>query len=148
MGTFPLHVDGAHRSIPPRWVLLLGVEHSDRPTLVVERSLLQFESDEIELLRRGTVLVENGRRSFLTTLLPGDQQFLRFDPCCMRPASRSGEEAWRIVRTKLDAARPEQVVLQSGQLLVLDNWACLHGRGLGTHDHSRTLLRVTVEAPE
>lgn len=148
MGSFPLHVDGAHRLIPPRWLLLLGVEPSRRPTLVVERSKLHLEREEIELLKRGTVLVKNGRRSFLTTLLDGGQRFLRFDPCCMQPASRSGKEAWRILSARLNGVRPIELVLRAGQLLLLDNWACVHGRGPGTDDHTRTLFRVTVEAHE
>jgi hypothetical protein len=139
-------VDGAARQVPPRWVLLLGVERSERPTRVVERSSIKFSPNELEILRRGTVLVTNGRHSFLTTLLDSRLQFLRFDPSCMRPASRSGARAWTILLSKLDRCEVQDVLLEPGALLVLDNWSCLHGRGPGSGDCSRTLLRVAVEA--
>ena len=150
---FPFHTDGAHRRIPPRFVLLRLADgaHSARPTLVCTFSNLSLSTEHIQTLMRDVWIVRGNRRPFLSPILSDaavhGYTLLRFDRFCMKPASARSERSAQILEFALEKANPVEVTWASNRALVLDNWRALHARGEGPLDRNegRILERVSVQ---
>lgn len=148
IGLFPLHTDGAHWEIPPRYILLSSVgQDTRRGTSVIDgRAVLsRMTSDEVGLVRRGVVVTRSGRRSQLVSIV-NERGFLRFDRGCMIPASLSGRDSMRIMSNMLDKEIVTRVGWEKSSILIIDNWRCVHGREPAPvgGDDDRSLLRITV----
>jgi alpha-ketoglutarate-dependent taurine dioxygenase len=148
-GSFPMHTDGAHWLLPPRFVVLVCVSPGTRP---VPTTLLRFRdlalnTDERVRLEATPFLVRNGRRSFYSTICSASRPFIRFDEGCMVPQDTAGQEILRVVGHRSREAAFVPIDWRTGDFLVLDNWNVLHGRGLGDTEASpdRKLLRVSVQ---
>ena len=147
LGSLPLHTDTAHWAIPCRYLVMTCAELGPvpTPTILLDGWRVLLSEPEASACRRAVFLVRNGRRSFYGSIMDGGREFLRVDPGCMTPLERDGEVA-------LDAfsrGRHEKVLHRHdwkiGEILVIDNWRVLHGRGSGkTTAHGRILLRAMV----
>lgn len=85
LGTLPLHTDGAHHAVPPRYVLLRATTPSSCATTVIDSHQIDWQPAEREVLSRGALAVTGGPHGFLTTILAST--WFRFDEGCMRPAN-------------------------------------------------------------
>jgi hypothetical protein len=84
-GAFPFHTDGAHHEKVPHFLFmrLVEPERSSRKTLLLDfRGALNENSNQV--LRSEMWRVRGGARPFLSPIVGDD--FLRFDPCVMKPA--------------------------------------------------------------
>jgi hypothetical protein len=148
-GAFPLHTDAAHLTKPPRFSALgcQAAGSSPVPTVLVHYDSLGPAESTAADLSAAPFLVSNGRRSFYSTTCDEKEMRVRYDRGCMRPASsRSAKLAARFdhawSRAPMHIHR-----CAAGDILVLNNWRVLHGRGLGAGMPSsdRTLSRVTIQ---
>jgi Taurine catabolism dioxygenase TauD, TfdA family len=149
MGGFPLHTDGAHLAAPPRYILL-GCERagsSSMPTVLVGFDDLGLTASETRALSAAPFLVNNGRRSFYTTIADEKRMMVRYDRGCMRPATPHSARIAERMEAALASAPVKVHHWSEGEILVLDNWQVLHGRGLGPAEapSDRVLLRVSVQ---
>ena len=147
-GAFPLHTDTAHWRTPAHYVLLRAAAVDDpcRPTLILDSRSLQLNASDRCLLKRAVFAVRSGRSSFLTTIVPGDEQFFRFDRDCMFPKSPSAVRALSILASAETSCPVIEIHWAANRTLVLDNWRFLHGRsgGDGKDTDNRLLHRVLV----
>ena len=146
---FPLHTDGAHHARPPRFIAL-ACEHAGSnpvPTVLTRFWEVMLDRREIAELGAAPFLVRNGRCSFYTTISEKAGILVRYDRGCMEPATiQSGELAARLDQALLQA--PWHIHdWRMGDILVVNNWRVLHGRGkdAGEASSDRTLLRVSIQ---
>lgn len=153
-GLFPFHTDLAHSSSPPRFVLLRA-EHADHTgcqTLLHDLKRLPLTSADYQLLVHSPFLVRGGSRPFLSAILnraPRSRDvIIRYDPCCMTPASRPARNAQLLLTRKTTEVRPVQIAWYRDRTIVLDNWRVLHARTpahrVRFQGRVRTLRRVLV----
>jgi hypothetical protein len=147
--SFPLHTDGAHRIQPPRFIVLVCASPGTSP---VPTTLLRFQdlwvtASERARFEAAPFLVRNGRRSFYSTIFSRSRPFIRFDAGCMMPQSSESAATAKLMAHRANETGFTLVHWQTGDVLVVDNWNVLHGRGLGLSEASsdRKLLRVSVQ---
>jgi Taurine catabolism dioxygenase TauD, TfdA family len=149
VGSFPMHTDGAHQLQPPRYVVLVCASpgKSPVPTTLIRFRDLQVSASERSQLEATPFLVRNGRRSFYSTICSRSRPFIRFDPGCMIPQGFESEASIRLIAHRAREVGFTLVYWRAGDVLVIDNWTVLHGRGLGISEASsdRTILRVSVQ---
>lgn len=148
-GTFPFHTETAYWRHPARYVLLYCVNPGagGRPT-VVKDVLAPLSVRDLKALSSELWVVGKRRRPFLTCLVEavGSRVRLRFDADCMRPVDQ-GAVGRALMAEALDDATPVAVEWHSGDLLILDNFRVVHGRGSSlVPDEDRHLQRVLVAA--
>ncbi len=148
LGALPLHTDTAHWTVPCRYIILACVEVGSvrTPTLLVDSRDASFSKDECLLLRSSIFLIKNGGRSFYTSLIDSRRDFIRIDPGCMEPISESSVTAMRLYDIERQRRRFITWDWHEGDVLVIDNWRVLHGRGNNVpSDQRRKLLRVYAQ---
>jgi hypothetical protein len=149
MGPLPLHTDGAHHVVPPRWVLLRKVAGSDAlgQTRLVRTDELRSGHLLRERLLRATCVVRDGPRAFAARVLAEGHgyAYLRWDPGCMTPTGPSDERAIREM-VRFLSERCESHDWLDAHALLVDNWAVLHGRSRVrvSYGGRRALERVLV----
>jgi hypothetical protein len=121
-------------------------------TAPVPTSLLRFRDlhateHERALLEAAPFLVRNSRRSFYSTICSPLRPFIRFDEGCMAPQSKEGEASAKLIARRATEVGVTAVHWRIGDVLIIDNWNVLHGRGLGDTQASsdRKLFRVSVQ---
>jgi alpha-ketoglutarate-dependent taurine dioxygenase len=137
-GPQPMHTDGAYFRNPPRYVMLrcespgesqccTNLWSLDQNALVATRAK--------SLLRPGWIARGGGRRlAFYTQVLNRTQNgrfFVRFDPCCMTPPYSDKGQIQEVVTVLEGYSDIREFKWFRGKVLVIDNWRCLHGRGVG-----------------
>lgn len=140
----PWHVDGAHWSVPPRFLVLgcQSVAGKDAPTTQL------FRMRDVELLsaphaHREPFVVRNGSGSFYSTVSSRDRDWVRFDPGCMTPLTDAGRSLAAGLRLAGD--RPFfDFAWKAGDILVIDNWTMFHRRSCQSGLGRRTLIRISV----
>ena len=149
LGAFPMHTDGAHLPQPPRFVVLVCASPGTAP---VPTTLLRFRDlhateHERALLEAAPFLVRNGRRCFYSTICSRSRPFIRFDEGCMVPQGNEAQASARLIAQRATEAGVTVVHWRPGDVLLIDNWNVLHGRGLGDTQASsdRKLFRVSVQ---
>jgi alpha-ketoglutarate-dependent taurine dioxygenase len=146
-GAFPFHTDSATHEKAPRLIFLRLVDNSssDRPTVIVDPLLLSSEAQRRKL-QNDVWVINGGTTAFYSTLLTRapDGMCLRYDPHCMRPAHARFVESQAVIESLISKAEVHTVDWVANQLLVLDNWRVLHGRGCTAsgEDRNRLLERV------
>jgi hypothetical protein len=145
---FPLHIDTAHWKTPCRYVLFACYKTgtSAAATHVMPWSRFRLRSSDRELLSQGIFLYRNGLNSFLGSVLTAKQPFPRIDLGCMEPMNRAAKHASARLTKILTTADPHEICWAAGDVLVIDNWACLHGRARVLDTSDRELLRLLVAA--
>lgn len=144
----PLHTELSHRPIPCRYLLLgcINTGTSDVKTVLLDWRTLSFSSDELSALESAPLLIRNGRRSFYGTILPPDHKYLRYDPCCLEAVDERGKWALKVVETQLAKGFAHNHLWKQGQILIIDNWRMLHGRGASSNSTGRQLARILIDA--
>ena len=152
-GAFPFHTDLAHYSSPPRFVLLRAAQAAGmvRPTLLQDFQRLPLTSTDHQLLAHGPFLTRSGPRPFLSAIVdrvPGlPAVVIRYDGCCMTPASSSARTAELLLARKMNELEPVQIDWHRGRTIVLDNWRVLHARAStqpSSYPETRVLQRILV----
>jgi len=147
-GALPLHCETAHWIVPCRYIVLgcLEVGCVDTPTILLDGSDLDFSNEERLLARSATFLVRNGARSFYASLIDNHRAFVRIDPGCMEPIGGAGVEAMALYCYERHRRKAVSFSWNTGEILIIDNWRVLHGRGnRQPADLNRRLLRAYVQ---
>jgi len=146
LSTLPMHIDTAHYLRPARLLIIGCVKPglSKTTTRLLDTRKLEFTSDELALLISAPMLVRSGKRSFYSTILGRDRSYFRYDPGCVEPVDKRGEEALAIMGLAISRSKVEDYEWYSGDILVIDNWRMFHGRTQAATD-GRFLLRISVE---
>jgi len=143
---FPLHSEAAYWPLPPRYVVL-GCENpgsGHRPTTLWNSST-HLSGELLDCLAKEIWIVSRIHRPFLTTVFDPASNCFRFDPVCMRPVKASSIAA-KGLSTAIENAIPFDVAWDVGDILIIDNYRLLHGRGRSTvPDDDRKLIRVLVQ---
>ncbi|TYR36433.1 hypothetical protein FY036_01000 [Mesorhizobium microcysteis] len=148
LNALPFHVELSHRPRPCRY-LLLGCIDPGSPsavTMLINWRTLGFSPEELRLLEGAPILVRTGRRSFYSTIISSDRTFLRYDPGCLEAVDERGQAALRLVAHRLIGGSPETHHWRRGDILIIDNWRFLHGRGPSDQDSGRRLARILINA--
>lgn len=148
LNTLPFHVELSHRELPCRYVLLgcIATGKSCSSTKLIDWRNLGFSSSELSFLEQVPILVRNGRRSFYSTILNSERTFLRYDPGCIEAIDKRGEIAIQLVEKRLGSGIVFEHKWCQGDILIIDNWRILHGRGASKSGSERRLLRALIDA--
>lgn len=148
LSALPFHIELSHRPRPCRYVLLGCIEPGPLAsvTMLLDWRTLDFAPEELQLLEDAPILVRAGRRSFYSTLLSSDRGFLRYDPGCLEAVDDRGWAALQLMERRLAGAVPEVHYWRRGDILIIDNWRVLHGRGPSEQGSGRRLARVLTDA--
>jgi Taurine catabolism dioxygenase TauD, TfdA family len=147
-GALPLHCDTAHWIIPCRYIVLacMAVGSVRTPTLLVNAHDPNFSGEERLLARSKCFLVRNGRKSFYASIVDSKRSFVRIDPGCMEPVTEASATAMRLYDFERQRSRIISFDWKAGDVLIIDNWRMLHGRGNETAaDSERQLVRAYVQ---
>jgi hypothetical protein len=146
LGELPMHMDTGHYLRPARFLLIGCVDpgSSRTQTRLVDTRNLKFAADKLALLHSAPLLVRSGRHSFYSTVLDRVRPYFRYDPGCMEPIDRRGEEAMATMRAAVARSPADLHDWRGGDILLIDNWRMLHGRTPSAADE-RLLLRVSVQ---
>ena len=147
LGPLPFHCDTAHWLVPCRYVVLAcqatGTVRS--PTLLLDTRELHLSGSERALASSAVFCVRSGRRSFYASILDATRPFLRIDPGCMEPIGEDAVEAIKLFSRERERTTALAFDWAAGDILVIDNWRVLHGRGNEAEaDIGRTLVRAYV----
>lgn len=143
----PLHTDTAHWPTPCRYLVMAcaAVGPVSTPTTLLDGQLVKLSEVEATACDRAVFLVRNGRHSFYGSIKRRDRAFVRVDPGCMSPLSSDGELAIRAFGAERHESALYRHEWKVGEILVIDNWRVLHGRGDGAGtEPGRVLLRAMV----
>lgn len=148
LGPFPLHCDTSQWITPCRFVLLACANPGTVPipTLLLDTHEVTLSPYEQEIGTTSVCLVLNGRNSFYSSVLSKRRQFIRYDPGCMTALDGKSQKAMGLYSHVARKDYVREVCMDAGDILVLDNWRILHGRGECTQvASSRILLRSLVK---
>ncbi|MEG3159426.1 TauD/TfdA family dioxygenase [Sphingomonas sp. LB2R24] len=133
VGQFPFHTDLAHWSVPPRYLLLRCVRgYADVPTLMLDgRAIGAIMGNEA--LGRALARPRRPQHGELRLLrlrqTVGPDEIIRWDSVYLTPASRVGVLAFETFQSLIHEAKPQPAVMvNDGDVLVIDNWRMLHAR--------------------
>jgi hypothetical protein len=146
LDALPFHAELSHRPRPCRYLLLGCIEPGSPSamTMVLDWRTLDFSPEELHLLEGAPILVRSGRRSFYSTILCPDHAFLRYDPGCLEAVDERGRIAMKLVEQRLASGAPETHEWRRGDILIIDNWRALHGRGPSDRGSGRRLVRILI----
>ena len=147
-GSFPPHTDTAYWRQPARYVLFRCVNagKARRVTRIFYTRDWQLSRADESLLCRAVWKVK-AVRPFLASFAQrkDDQLLFRFDLDCMVPMSNDAQAALDLFRSCLVASRQITIDWSEGDVLVIDNWRCIHARGMAiVRDEDRVLERILV----
>jgi alpha-ketoglutarate-dependent taurine dioxygenase len=152
-GAFPFHTDCAYYTVPPRFVLLRMGEgcSTDRPTYLLDSQSLSLSPSQQEAARRVLFGVKGAGRPFLSPIFvsrPANKTaYVRYDPVCMRPLTKSAVEVASFVTHASELATPIPIYWSEETTAIIDNWRMFHARGSSElRLEQRLLQRVTVTA--
>lgn len=145
-GQQPWHIDTAHWIEPARYIVLACkvVGNNSCPTEIVKWSDIQLSKNESELFETEPFLIRNGSKSFLSTIINSTRKFIRYDPGCMEPISSDAKEALNIISQKAEKVKAS-IYWNVNDILIVDNWSCLHRRSNAQNSENRIILRSTIK---
>ena len=115
------------------------------PTILLDSQVVTFTDSEAAACTSAVFLIRNGRRSFYGSVKDRGRPFIRFDRGCMEPLTAEGAELEGVFDRARNAETLHQHDWKRGDVLVIDNWRMLHGRGTDTNTApGRVLLRAMV----
>ena len=145
-GPFPLHTDGASWATPPRYLILgaATATYTSAATVICQVPILT--RDAADRVCDGVFVIRHGANSFFGSISRTGRRYTRYDPACMRPIDEMSHSALALF-SSLVAAQPRHLIKwRTGDVLVIDNWRTLHGRGPSIDsDGLRVLLRLYAE---
>lgn len=147
MGAFPMHTEAAYWREPARYVFLFCVTpgRGRRPTVLLDITP-RLSSQEVALLATELWVVGRTRHPFIAPVLDfvRSRPRLRFDLECMKPAQRRSRSEV-LLRRLVESEERVQIEWKRHDLLIIDNFRTLHGRGVAdAPDPDRHLRRVLV----
>jgi len=113
------------------------------PTILLDSRDVSFTEREAAACSSAVFLIRNGRHSFYGSITAQNRPFIRYDRGCMEPLSPDGAEVADVFSLAQNAGKTYQHDWQRGDILVIDNWRTLHGRGV---DRQTALGRVLLRA--
>lgn len=132
---FPPHTDLAHWAAPPRFVGLRCVHGAVDVTTRLWDGKALLSSVGVEALRRALVQprrpLRNGKQllRLLERNADSHEYMLRWDSLYLRPATRWSEQVFaESLRHLSSVASIDVMLLDAGDMLIVDNWRVLHGR--------------------
>lgn len=146
--SLPLHTDTAHWPRPCRYLVIACEDPGpvSTPTALLDSARVKMSEDDDLRCKTEVFLVQNGRQSFYGSILEAGRPFVRLDQGCMRALTRAGNAALRTFDAMPNRMPTYLHSWEAGDILVLDNWRVLHGRGNGGQtSEGRVLLRALVE---
>ena len=145
LNEIPLHSDQSHKPVPCRY-LVLGCLDADGATStnMLKWRKLNLSEDEWRLLEQAPILVDNGRLSFFSTILPANRSYMRYDRACLRARCNRGKTALTLLEHRLSEECPTSHFWRRGDILLIDNWNTLHGRAASTQSN-RCLARMMFD---
>ena len=143
----PFHTDGAFRITPPRHLIFECLDPGEVlcSTEIWALNWVRLIHDRPTILREPPWLVRQSRSAaFYTQVLACTGTtggLIRFDPCCMVPVQEAVEVGRETMAAIECYSRLVQIDWAIGDVLVIDNWRCLHRRADATRSPSRCLRR-------
>lgn len=146
LDNFPLHCDTSHWVVPCRYVLLSCKKASDIPvsTKLLDTLNMNLSLSDKQLALSSVFLIKNGRKSFYSSILSSSRDFIRLDPGCMYALDDDGKKAMEVYSYAKQKAKIIEINWQRADILIIDNWRVLHGRGASPKLDCK-LLRVHVK---
>jgi Taurine catabolism dioxygenase TauD, TfdA family len=146
----PMHTDAAYFPIPPRYIMFECIEPGETAcqTHVWTFDWNKLLKDQPDILVQPGWIARGERKApfncqVLTTTSNG-RKFLRFDPLCMTPPSNLVNTA-AVSDALCRYANRINFSWRKGDILIVDNWRCLHARGVGAdRAPSRRLRRWSI----
>lgn len=135
LASFPLHTDLAHWVTPPRFVLLRAVVGSaEVSTNLLDGTAMIRDIGSVTLARS---LVRSRRpiRGLynllrILELKDSGERLIRWDERYITHASPAGMLGIKAIKEWVSGAHTQKIFLSNpGDILVVDNWRMLHGRG-------------------
>lgn len=125
LSAFPFHTDGAHRIIPPKWLILEynGLKPSNSATTLLDTLDLQNDQVNENFFFNEVYLVTGGRISFLTTLINKTQYkspIFRWNSLIMKKLNSKGNDNLNV----FDRSNSHRIEWTKGKILVIDNHCC------------------------
>lgn len=148
LAPFPLHTDTAYWYRPARYIILgcSAVGDWAVPTILFDHEQLPILNESKSLLQSAPFKIANGRRSFYAPILDRNLAFFRYDRDCMAPATPSASQIVHELSRQLSPEGTYQHFWQAGDIMIVDNWRLLHGRGTDAQvPKNRVLLRATIK---
>lgn len=147
LNPLPLHTDTAHWPVPCRYLVIGCVEPgpAPAPTVLLDVRRARLTVDDVSLCRRTPFLIRNGRHSFYGSILEDAREFIRIDRGCMTPISKHGHTALDAFNAEKHEDALHRHSWSCGDILVIDNWRVIHGRGGERTAPGRVLLRAMAQ---
>jgi alpha-ketoglutarate-dependent taurine dioxygenase len=147
LGQFPWHSDGAVDRDPPRYILMRAsiVTEDSATTEVLDLRSLN-EGETLKKYSRLPLLVKTRNLSYVAPFVMRRNGAIcaKWDPLRTTPTGKRAEE----FLTEVPAAHPSAVHhWQPSDVLVIDNWRCLHRRSAATVG-PRVIHRIVVKSRE
>jgi hypothetical protein len=144
LGQFPWHSDGAVDRDPPRFVLLRAetVDDQSATTDVLDLSSLR-DGQLFKTYSRLSCEVKTREYAYMAPFVTQrhGRSCAKWDPLRMRPLGRCASD----FLTDVTGAKPtERHRWTSGDLLIIDNWRCLHRRSEAS-TRPRVIQRIVVK---
>jgi alpha-ketoglutarate-dependent taurine dioxygenase len=132
----PRHTDAAYVPEPPRYTVLQCLAEGERPcpTWLWPMDTARLRKDRPHELTDPIWVVQGGGYGafYCTAMDVHDSAVrLRYDPLCMRSIVRHSETVAAAEAAIDNYSIRAEVVWESGAILIVDNWICLHARGDG-----------------
>jgi hypothetical protein len=147
LGVFPFHTDAAHHALPPDMITMRLAPESVSWTSTLVVDSWSFLGEDVARFQGGSWLISAGRQRFYASILVrrGSRHLLRFDPGCMKPVSTRAEEVHSALLSAIGAAVPAEIRWRRNEVLLMNNWRCLHGR-TAVGAPGRALERVLIRS--
>lgn len=142
----PMHTDRASEPTPPRYLALQCLERGEVscPTYVWVLDSARILAERPQILTSPVWVFHDGVNApFYSAIVGSSGNCLkaRFDPFCMRAASFSANTLTEAANSLKHYTRRSIVEWETGSLLLINNWVCLHARGPGGAEAPSRRLR-------
>lgn len=145
-GAQPMHTDAAYLASPPRYLVLECVDPGETPcrTEAWVTNQTKLLEDRPHLLTDPKwVFLGGGQSRFYSPVL--DTVFgiarIRFDPCCMSAAYENKTGLSEVSGILASYTRQVSFEWTLRAFLIIDNWRCMHARGVGGESAPSRRLR-------
>lgn len=145
LSSFPWHSDGAVDPCPPRYVLLHAVRVGSLSARTEVLDLARLDDGKfLQRYRRLTCAIDSGQGHYISSFFSrrGGTMCTKWDPLRMQPL---GKMASAFKQEITDAMPHASHAWECGDLLIVDNWRCLHRRTPADASDPRVLQRIVVK---
>ncbi|WP_171324268.1 TauD/TfdA family dioxygenase [Vibrio tubiashii] len=148
---FPPHTDFAYQTLPPKYIVLhcINNDNSNRPTYLLDSDSIPVEAKNklSKVLWKINHPEKNGTMKIFKKFPSINQTIVRYDPTCMTPYFRKDKWAINLLENVF-STYAEKIIWDKAKILILDNWRCLHSRGVNSlhqgKKEGRVLTRYSI----